>query len=70
MKKFSDVIGNYLIFLEDTMSKEKNWADVKVGVRRSTHKRLKKHLKNYGDTMDLVIVKLLDAYEKSGGDTG
>lgn len=45
------------------MSKEKDWADVKVGVRRSTHKRLKKHLKNYGDTMDSVIVKLLDAYE-------
>lgn len=47
------------------MSKEKDWAVCKVGVRRSTHKRLKKHLKNYGDTMDSVIVKLLDAYEKS-----
>lgn len=38
--------------------------NTKVGVRKSTHKRLKEHLKNYGDTMDSVIVKLLDAYEQ------
>lgn len=49
------------------MAKEKNWADVKVGVRRSTHQRLKTHLKNYGDTMDSLIVKLLDIYEKESG---
>jgi hypothetical protein len=44
---------------------EKNWADVKVGVKRNTHKRLKSHLKNYGDTMDSVITKLLDYWDEN-----
>ena len=41
---------------------EKEWANVRVNVRRSTKERLNK-LGNANDTMDSIITKLLDAYE-------
>ena len=42
---------------------EKNWADVKIGVRRDTHKRLKQYGK-MGETFDSLINRLLDEIEK------
>lgn len=59
------------------MSK-KDWADVKVAVRRSTHKRLKQIMK-YGDTFDSIINQIIDENEtlkrrlekeSEGGDSG
>jgi hypothetical protein len=36
-------------------------------VKKETIERLKKHLEKYGDTMDIVINRLLDAVENQNG---
>jgi hypothetical protein len=42
---------------------EKNWADVKIGLRRTTHRRLKDLKYDLKvDTFDQAVEKLIDFY--------